>query len=77
MYTNLGQRSGILNLATILEGRYQSQPGMGLGISGAWRLIDQFEAESVPGAGTTIWLKKLLPKRFPVNSGGGSGAHCE
>jgi signal transduction histidine kinase/CheY-like chemotaxis protein len=54
---------GIRNLNTILEGRYQSQTGMGLGIIGARRLMDQFEVDSTPGAGTTIWLKKLLPKR--------------
>src|SRR6202167_2608307 len=54
---------GIRNLNTILEGRYQSQTGMGLGIIGARRLMDQFEVDATPGAGTTILLKKLLPKR--------------
>src|SRR4051794_24307556 len=54
---------GIRDLDTILEGRYQSQTGMGLGIIGARRLMDQFQIDSEPGRGTTIWLKKLLPKR--------------
>ena len=54
---------GIPDLDTILEGRYQSPTGMGLGIIGARRLMDQFQIESTPGAGTTVWLKKLLPKR--------------
>ena len=36
---------------------------MGLGIIGARRLMDQFQIESAPGEGTTVWLKKLLPKR--------------
>src|SRR5580704_11384748 len=57
---------GIRNLNTILEGRYHSQTGMGLGIIGARRLMDQFQIESEPGRGTTIWLKKLLPKRSPL-----------
>jgi signal transduction histidine kinase/CheY-like chemotaxis protein len=57
---------GIRNLDSILEGRYQSPTGMGLGLIGARRLMDQFEVESAPGKGTTIWLKKLLPKRAPV-----------
>ena len=57
---------GIRDLDAILEGRYQSQTGMGLGIIGARRLMDQFQIESVPGKGTTIFLKKLLPKRSPV-----------
>ncbi|HEY4362024.1 MAG TPA: ATP-binding protein [Bryobacteraceae bacterium] len=54
---------GIRDLDTILEGRYQSPTGMGLGILGAQRLMDQFQVDSVPGKGTTIWLKKLLPSR--------------
>src|ERR1700694_5417979 len=42
---------GIPNLNTILEGRYQSQTGMGLGIIGARRLMDQFQIESASGRG--------------------------
>jgi len=59
--------SGIRNLETILEGRYHSTTGMGLGIIGARRLMDQFEIESAPGRGTTVLLKKLLPRRAPVH----------
>jgi signal transduction histidine kinase/CheY-like chemotaxis protein len=54
---------GIAQLKTILDGRYTSKTGMGLGIIGARRLMDQFEINSSPGQGTTVWLKKLLPKR--------------
>jgi signal transduction histidine kinase/CheY-like chemotaxis protein len=54
---------GIKNLSTILEGRYQSSTGMGLGVIGARRLMDQFQIDTAPGKGTTVWLKKLLPKR--------------
>ncbi len=57
---------GVRDLASILEGRYQSRTGMGLGIIGARRLMDQFEIESAPGQGTTVWLKKLLPGRGRV-----------
>jgi signal transduction histidine kinase/DNA-binding response OmpR family regulator len=57
---------GVRNLEDILEGRYQSQTGMGLGILGARRLMDQFQIESAPGAGTTVWLKKLFPRRSRV-----------
>jgi signal transduction histidine kinase/CheY-like chemotaxis protein len=52
---------GIPNLQEILDGRYQSRTGMGLGIRGARRLMDQFKIESEPGAGTMVLLKKLLP----------------
>jgi signal transduction histidine kinase/CheY-like chemotaxis protein len=57
---------GIRDLNAILEGRYESQTGMGLGIVGAKRLMDQFQIESSPGKGTTIWLKKLFARRAPV-----------
>ncbi len=38
---------------------------MGLGIIGARRLMDQFQIDTTP-KGTTVWLKKLLPKRAVV-----------
>jgi signal transduction histidine kinase/CheY-like chemotaxis protein len=57
---------GIDNLAAILEGRYESQTGMGLGIIGAKRLMDQFQIDSAPGIGTTVLLTRLIPKRAPL-----------
>src|SRR5271167_4371090 len=60
---------GVRNLDDILEGRYKSATGMGMGILGARRLMDQFQIDSVPGRGTTIWLKKLLPSRTRVWNG--------
>jgi signal transduction histidine kinase/DNA-binding response OmpR family regulator len=57
---------GVLNLENILEGRYKSSTGMGMGILGARRLMDQFQIDSAPGLGTTVWLKKLLPRRTRV-----------
>jgi signal transduction histidine kinase/CheY-like chemotaxis protein len=54
---------GIADVGAILEGRYRSSTGMGLGIAGARRLVDQFDIDSVPGQGTTVVLKKLLPRR--------------
>ena len=41
----------------------ESQTGMGLGIMGARRLMDQFQIESGPGRGTSVFLKKLLPRK--------------
>ena len=54
---------GIPNLKEILEGRYQSNTGMGLGIIGARRLVDQCEIYTSAKGGTEIILKKLLPRR--------------
>src|SRR5271163_3351094 len=36
---------GVLDLENILEGRYKSSTGMGMGILGARRLMDQFQIE--------------------------------
>ena len=54
---------GILNLNEILDGKYVSQTGMGLGLLGARRLMDYFRVESEPGHGTTVVLAKRLPTR--------------
>ena len=58
--------AGIADLQDVLDGRYRSTTGMGLGIMGARRLVDQFQIESQPGTGTTVWLTKLFPKGTPV-----------
>jgi signal transduction histidine kinase/DNA-binding response OmpR family regulator len=58
--------SGITNLNSILEGRYRSETGMGLGITGCKRLMDLFEIESSPINGTTVRMGKPLPKRSPL-----------
>jgi len=60
------QGPGIPHLDLVLSGRYQSSTGMGLGIIGARRLMDQFDIRTQPGAGTTITLKKLLPGDAPL-----------
>jgi signal transduction histidine kinase/CheY-like chemotaxis protein len=52
---------GIARLQEILEGSYRSSTGMGLGIIGSRRLMDQFEITSKPGEGTRVVLRKLLP----------------
>jgi signal transduction histidine kinase/CheY-like chemotaxis protein len=57
---------GIPNLRAILEGQYRSSTGMGLGMLGARRLMDQFQVDSTPGRGTTVWLRKLFPRTAPV-----------
>jgi signal transduction histidine kinase/CheY-like chemotaxis protein len=59
---------GIAKLKEILEGRYHSRTGMGLGIIGARRLVDQCEIDTSSARGTEIRLKKLLPRRIPYVS---------
>jgi signal transduction histidine kinase len=52
---------GIGQSEAILEGRYRSQTGMGLGLSGTRRLMDRFSLESTPGKGSTVRFAKILP----------------
>ncbi len=56
---------GIGDLRGILDGTYRSTTGMGLGLTGARRLMDQFDIES-SGQGTVVWLKKIFPRNLPV-----------
>jgi signal transduction histidine kinase len=56
---------GIANLDTILEGRYTSRTGMGLGIIGSRRLLEYFQIDTKPGQGTTVTLGKSLPLTAP------------
>jgi signal transduction histidine kinase/DNA-binding response OmpR family regulator len=57
---------GIPHLATVLSGRYRSPTGMGVGLAGARRLMDQFEITAEPGQGTTITLRKFMPRGVSV-----------
>src|SRR5690349_14528709 len=57
------QGPGIQNLDEILEGRHVSLNGMGLGIAGARRLMDEFAIVSTAEKGTTVTLLKRLPRR--------------
>lgn len=53
---------GIEDLDLLLAGRYRSKTGMGVGIVGTQRLMDQCTIDSVRGKGTVVILKKLLPE---------------
>jgi signal transduction histidine kinase/CheY-like chemotaxis protein len=52
---------GIANLDEILEGRYRSDTGLGMGILGTRRLMDGFEI-STATAGTEVRMIKHIPK---------------
>jgi signal transduction histidine kinase/CheY-like chemotaxis protein len=54
------QGGGIRDVEKILDGEYRSPTGMGLGLAGARRLMDHFEIESKPHAGTVVRMKKYL-----------------
>ncbi|MEA3176904.1 MAG: hypothetical protein QOI59_427 [Gammaproteobacteria bacterium] len=60
------QGPGIPNLTHIMSGDYRSSTGMGMGILGAHRLMDQVEIKSSPTGGTDVLLKMILPPRAPL-----------
>jgi signal transduction histidine kinase len=64
---------GIPNLDEILGGRYESQTGMGVGLLGARRLMDDVQINTAPGKGTTVTMKKLLARGAPEITAGSLG----
>jgi signal transduction histidine kinase/CheY-like chemotaxis protein len=56
---------GIKDLDSVLAGTRRSATGMGVGLIGARRLMDRFEIEATPGAGTRVVLGKTLSLRAP------------
>ena len=53
---------GIPDLPNALTDGWSSRGGLGLGLGGTRRLVDEFAIESAPGAGTRVeivqWLKR-------------------
>ncbi len=52
------QGPGISDPALILSGQYRSKWGMGAGLRGTKRLVDEFELDTHPGRGTTVRIRK-------------------
>jgi serine/threonine-protein kinase RsbT len=49
---------GIADIERVLQDGYSTGGGLGLGLSGARRLMDEFEIVSKVGQGTTVTMKK-------------------
>lgn len=49
---------GIIDLQLAMTDGYSSQKGMGLGLTGSKRLMDDFEIKSEPNAGTIVTVIK-------------------
>jgi serine/threonine-protein kinase RsbT len=49
---------GILDIERALQDGYSTGGGLGLGLAGAKRLMDEFKVLSQPGRGTKIMMKK-------------------
>lgn len=61
--------AGLANLDAVMEGPDPSPSGMEIGLVGARRLMDQCDISTVRNQGTTICLKKLLPRTAPLITG--------
>ena len=48
------QGPGIPDIGLALKDGYTTGPGMGLGLGGSKRLMNEFEIDSKPGGGTTV-----------------------
>ncbi|MCP9494734.1 MAG: sensor histidine kinase [Pyrinomonadaceae bacterium MAG19_C2-C3] len=48
-------------LASIMRGEYRSTSGMGVGLGGTRRLMDEFDIDTAPDTGTRVTVVKWLP----------------
>ncbi|HEX2831826.1 MAG TPA: ATP-binding protein [Thermoanaerobaculia bacterium] len=62
---------GIANLDDVLAGRYRSRTGMGIGIVGASRLMDDLQINTAPGKGTIVVMRKRLASTAPALTSAG------
>ena len=61
--------AGIPHLQAVLDGTYKSTTGMGVGIVGTRRLVDEFRISSAPGNGTSVELRRAIPRRtLPIGT---------
>jgi serine/threonine-protein kinase RsbT len=51
---------GIEDIETALEDGFSTSDGLGLGLPGARRLMDEFEIHSRPGEGTNVVMRKWV-----------------
>lgn len=51
---------GISDIKRAMEEGFSTVGSLGLGLSGARRLVDNFEIDSIPGEGTTVTIIKWL-----------------
>jgi serine/threonine-protein kinase RsbT len=49
---------GIANISQVMKDGYSSRQGLGIGLPGTKRLMDEFEIKSKVGSGTTVTMKK-------------------
>jgi serine/threonine-protein kinase RsbT len=55
------QGPGIADVSQAMQDGFSTSRGLGLGLPGSRRLMDDFELESRVGQGTTVTMRKWLP----------------
>jgi len=58
------QGPGIPDIDRALSEGYSTRGGLGCGLRGAKRLMDEFHIESKPRVGTKVTMRKWLPARL-------------
>ena len=56
------QGPGIADIEQAMESGYTTGGGLGMGLPGAKRLMDEMELDSQPGRGTTVTVRKWLKR---------------
>ena len=51
---------GIRDVSLVMRDGYSTRKGLGIGLPGARRLMDDFEIASEPGKGTTVRMRKWV-----------------
>jgi serine/threonine-protein kinase RsbT len=53
---------GIADIAHVLSGKYRSRTGMGVGLVGSRRLVDELVVDTAPGRGTKVVAHKFVER---------------
>ena len=61
MVQSIDDGPGIADIEQALEDGFSTSSGLGLGLPGSRRLMDDFDLQSTLGAGTTVTMWKWLP----------------
>jgi signal transduction histidine kinase len=57
-----------VTLRAIMRGSYQSTSGLGVGLSGTRKLMDEFDIQTASGEGTRVSVVKWLPRAVGANA---------
>jgi serine/threonine-protein kinase RsbT len=65
---------GIPDVARAMESGFTTRRGLGLGLPGAKKLMDEMHIESKPGSGTTVRVRKWLRRQHVATAAHGGSS---